>query len=442
MKKKLFIIVLIILFILGVIGFCIWNNRTISIISLDINPSIQIRLNRHDKVKKVVALNEDAKDIVKNTKDENIGRTLENITKNIIKSNFVDESRFVDIILYTDGKISSEDVRGKLVDVLDQEQCVFNIIVVKEITKEDKKLAKKYNISPAKAAYIRSITDEKEGIDSKDLVHKSVSELNHTKETGYYCEEDYILEGSWCLKEKKRETAPKGDICPNGYGDYQGVCYEEEAGRDGDKLICREDFTLVGKKCERHSEHDARGKCSSGDYDSGLDKCVARKYVGDAVEYCRITPGEDLLYNGRCLGRKPTINGGCLGSDVVIDGWCYDTSPTSGYEAEWKCEIDGEMILMHKSNSDGKCYRVEESDPTSYYCDDHGKLVDKKCILEDKEDAMYEKICSSGYTLLNGRCYNLNKTSDMVKGFYCDEPDTRLVGNTCIYYERKDAKQG
>lgn len=63
MKNK-FIITLSICFILiiGFIGFFLWNNRTVSSIFLDINPSIKINLK--GIVKSVKALNKDAKEVI------------------------------------------------------------------------------------------------------------------------------------------------------------------------------------------------------------------------------------------------------------------------------------------------------------------------------------------------------------------------------------------
>ena len=440
MKKRLLIIIPVLLLIIGIVSFILWDNRIVSYIIMDINPSIRINLDKNDKIKKIIALNKDAEKVIKGIAPKNLDEALEIITGNVARSEFVDSTGIVDVVLYTEGKVSSERVRGKIVDVIDKQHFASNIIVIDKITKEDKKLAKKYNISPSKAAYINSILKDKK-IDVKNLVNKSVSELDDTKQTGYYCDADSILEGSWCLKEVSREAAPRGDICPNEYGDVDGTCYYEVAGKDGDKLICHNELKLEGNKCKIHDEYKARGKCSSGDYRDDIDKCVERKAVGDATLYCRITPGEDLEYNGRCLGRKPTINGGCLGNDVVIGGWCYDTSPNSGYEAEWRCDIDGQMILSSQQNSDGKCYKEVESDPTSYFCEGTGKLVDKKCIIDDIEDPELEKICPNGYTMINNRCYNLNKKADKVKGLYCEGPDVRMENNSCVHYERKEAKK-
>ena len=47
---------------------------------------------------------------------------------------------------------------------------IFNIIVVKELSKEDKALAKKYNVSPAKISYIKEITSKNKKISIDNLV--------------------------------------------------------------------------------------------------------------------------------------------------------------------------------------------------------------------------------------------------------------------------------
>ena len=65
MKKKIIIPVIVcLIIIIGITGFIIWNNRTVSTITMDINPSIEINLNRNDRVNSIVALNNEAKDII------------------------------------------------------------------------------------------------------------------------------------------------------------------------------------------------------------------------------------------------------------------------------------------------------------------------------------------------------------------------------------------
>ena len=53
--KKIVFVVIGLLIVLGILGFAMWNNRTISTITLDINPSVEIKLGKNEKVKSVRA---------------------------------------------------------------------------------------------------------------------------------------------------------------------------------------------------------------------------------------------------------------------------------------------------------------------------------------------------------------------------------------------------
>ena len=58
MKKKMIIPMIVgFVLIIGIIGCFLWNNKTVSIITLDINPSIRINLNKKNEVKKIIAVN-------------------------------------------------------------------------------------------------------------------------------------------------------------------------------------------------------------------------------------------------------------------------------------------------------------------------------------------------------------------------------------------------
>ena len=69
--------------VLGVGGYLIWNNIAISKITLEINPSIEIRLNRNNKVVRVVPLNDDAKEIVKGN---SMGKDMTRIKNHVLIS--------------------------------------------------------------------------------------------------------------------------------------------------------------------------------------------------------------------------------------------------------------------------------------------------------------------------------------------------------------------
>ena len=65
MKKIIILLVIIILLlVVGIFGYIKYTNKIVSTVTLDINPSIEINLNKSNKVVNVIALNEDAKDII------------------------------------------------------------------------------------------------------------------------------------------------------------------------------------------------------------------------------------------------------------------------------------------------------------------------------------------------------------------------------------------
>ena len=316
-RKRLIQIIICFVLIILIISVVLLKNKTESIITLDINPSIEINLDKNDKVINVEALNNDAKSIISdNLKEKTLADTFEILISNLIQEGYAQKGKDLDVILYTNGKIANKDVSEQIEFEFGKKEIHTEIVIVENITKEDRKLAKKYNVSPAKISYVKSIIQDNENINVDDIVNKSVSELKGTKKTGKYCDEGYILEGDWCLKEKERVVAIPGEICPSGYEEYKGKCYEVINATETNNYICNSEFKLVSDKCIREEVYDAKGICEEGEFRDGY--CIIQEYYGDAKEYCRLTPSTDLLYNGRCLGRKPTINGKCLGNDKLI----------------------------------------------------------------------------------------------------------------------------
>ena len=443
MKKVIILIIICLVLLVGIPSFIMWNkNNVVTTITLDINPSIEINLTKDEKVESIVALNDEAKEIISNDiKGKSLKDTFELLINNLIEQNYIDEENNIDIILYVEGNIKNEEVAKQLEFEFGKKEVHTEIIIIDKITDDDKKLAKEYNVSPAKVSYIKTVIENKENIEIDNLVEKSVNELKETKKSGKYCDEGYMLDGDWCYKEKERIAASNGLICPSGYNEYKGKCYEEVGFIESDKSICREGFKLVDNECISESTYEAFAVCDNGVFHDGY--CEIEKYYGDAKEYCRITPGEDLLYNGRCLGRKPTINGKCLNNDKLINGYCYDTSPSSGYKADWVCP-DGKFItnpdgsLMYE---DKKCYKKTKEKPSSYYCNENDTLDGVKCISKVVEDVRKQIVCPSGYTLVNNdRCINYKKTAKKENGLVCNGENVRLVENTCIIYEKIEAK--
>jgi len=438
MKKKIIIsMVSLIVIVIIVLGF-IFINRT-NTIMIDINPSIEIKV-KNKKVIDLIPINEDAIWLVENEKlkGKDVSSVLKKIVGLIVDRGYTPEGE-ASIILYSDG-ISSNKIEKELKDYFNEKEVETNIIVIKNITKEDKELAKKYNISPSKAAYINSIKKSNNKVEIKDLIDSSVETLNYTKEEGLYCDKGYFLEGHDCLKEIKRVDAISSKVCPDASYEYNGSCYEESPSKKGTKDICHNNLKLVDGNCIMEDIIESVPNCGENNYDFEQDKCIELVYVEDGIEFCR-DPGR-TLYEHKCLATKPTINGGCLGSDALIGGNCVNLVDDY-YMAEWKCS-NGEVLSSDNGSlkyGDTKCYEKKYVDVEKRECPEDYKLQGTKCYLKRVEKPMKERICDSGLTKVdNERCINLNKTVEREDGYICTDKEARLENNKCISYEAKAAK--
>ena len=459
MKKKMKILIAIILLIMiiGVVSFIAWNFKTTSIITLDINPSIEITLGRNEKVKKVRALNEDAKHIVSNNlKGKKLAESITIITDNLIGNDYIENNQVV-ILLYSTGNIENSKIEKLITNSFGEKQIHSDIIVIDKITEEDQKLAKKNDISLAKASYINSILKANENINIKYLIDKPVNELTETKRTGRYCDEGYSIEGDFCLKEIARKNADDGMVCPTGYYEYNDKCYEEVGIEETNKLICRDEFTLNGTICSRTLTINAEPSkyfCDKGEAKTRAEMQLTDSSAGDAndivcVDYSNAThpvtpcelpasdPTERMSYGGKCYWhRAPVIAEGCPGK-IQVAGECWDDASNIYICAGYR---DGKQ---YKSKSEYCEHSIKYLNPTitEYKCPEKYTLNLDKCEIEETENAWHERICPSGYNLVdNDKCIN-DKIANKVKGLVCNEENTRLKGNQCVIYEIVEAKK-
>ena len=455
MKKNIILFLIIGLIItIGSVGFILYNNQQITIITLDINPSIEIKIDKKEIIKDIKALNEDANDIISNSLvGKNFDDAMRVISDKLIEKDYNHD--LLEIIMYVKGNLNGNAVKEKIDNVFSEKHIDSNIVVIDKITKEDEKLANEYNISVSKAAYINEILKRNENIKIDNLFDKSIKELNETKNTGNYCEQGYILEGDWCKKEIDEKPAKSGLVCPQGYVDYNDKCYEEIGSQETNNLVCREEFTLEGSECVRKTVVDAvvkEYKCPTGEVKTKGEVGISVIGSGEArepvcvdpsskthpVTVCELPasdPTERMSYGGKCYWhRAPVIEEGCPGK-IQVNGFCWDIA-------------DNIYLCPNGNNSntrskDDYCYKVLNNVkpvPSVYSCDDDMTLNGKKCVKEEKEPAEHERVCPSGYKLVNyDRCIN-DKTTNKENGFICEYENSELRDNICIIYEFVEVK--
>ena len=456
MKKKIIIPIIcvaVILIALLVILLIPKGNGVYSTITLDINPSIEINLDKEDKVIDVVALNDDAKELLEfETEGISLDNLLDNVAKKLWEKGYVNENRIVVLMTYTE-KVDVDDFDRKIRHIFGENNIDTDIIVVDEVTEEDKKYAEEHNISPAKAAYINSIVKENSSIDKDTLLEKPIKELKDTKETGFYCDEGYTLNADFCEKEIERKDALSGNVCPSNYYEYKGKCYRDAPLEETNNYVCYGDLKLQGDKCIRTETRNAEAEytCDKGELmrkgdvnpigasDNDKMYCVD-KSTGQAPVLRCLKSSYHMIIGGKCYnGPAPTINGGCPNGDTLVNGGCYSKDSEDQYECP-----NGNIYEKSKGTFVELCpdtFTYMEPKLKGYKCEEGFTLNDKKCIRTEEQPAEKERTCPSSYTLIdNAKCLNYNDTQNKQNGFYCEDDIARLEDKSCVVYDIVEAK--
>lgn len=179
-KIILFSSLVIFLIVCIVIGIFYYNklNKVVSILTIDINPSIKVSLNYKNKVVKTEGLNEDGKELLKNNKfkGNSLKTTIKDLTKLVVENGYINEEDN-HILINVEGKNIEDEVVTLIKTEFKNNNTECNIII-QEINEDTKENAEKYGISESKASYIESIIKENENIKFEDLKDKSINEIN------------------------------------------------------------------------------------------------------------------------------------------------------------------------------------------------------------------------------------------------------------------------
>lgn len=158
-----------------------FDDKVVSIITIDINPSFKLELNKDNKAINILSLNDDAENIeIKDYKGKDFDKVFDNITKELIEKEYVNEKAY--ILLNIGGKIKEEDVKKVITDSFKSNNINAEIIVP-TITDSSKELTKKYNITESKAAYIEQIVKNNTKLKIEDIVENSVKDINNKIES-------------------------------------------------------------------------------------------------------------------------------------------------------------------------------------------------------------------------------------------------------------------
>ena len=167
------------------------DNKVASIISLDVNPSIEIRVNQKDKVLEVNALNEDGRIVVGDMDFEgnSLDLTVNALIGSMLREGYISElSNSILISVENSDLEKSAELQAKLTDEVSkflQTNNVNGAVLSQTISSDDTllKLAEKYGITIGKAQLITQIREQDERYTYEMLMPLSINELNLLSES-------------------------------------------------------------------------------------------------------------------------------------------------------------------------------------------------------------------------------------------------------------------
>lgn len=172
-------------FVLGFLFIYINGIRTDATVYLDVNPAIEMKINRREKVISAEADNRDGHIILEDMDLENVDLdvAVNAVLGSMVKHGYLSEAKNM-VLLSVDSRRPkrAEELKTQLsgeihtcLESLVGSGAVFAQEV--QVDEEQKTLAKEYGMTPGKAALLQKLTDVNKGLDYEELAEMSVYQL-------------------------------------------------------------------------------------------------------------------------------------------------------------------------------------------------------------------------------------------------------------------------
>lgn len=205
-----------------VIGFQIQMNQVISIIEIDVNPSIEIQVNGNDKVVNVIPNNQDGVLVLE---DMDLKHTDINVASNavlgsMVKKGYINENNNAILITIKSKKEDREIALGKELaadanSILKENQ--LNAMVLKQKDPSDKTVerwSEKYDISYGKAAFIYHMIEKDSSWKPDELAVLTIGQLMEmASKSDKVALSDLVTDSSSYISEQEA-----ADIIKKAYG--------------------------------------------------------------------------------------------------------------------------------------------------------------------------------------------------------------------------------
>ena len=170
----------------GIFGGVLWNNQAAaSVITIDVNPSVEITANRNDKVLEVTAVNEDAEMIIGENDFSNaeLSDVVDEVITSMVQNGYMEnENNSVLVTVQNDNEQKADEL-GKTVaseidsalEKNDKKAGVINQTVT--VSTDIRKFANDNYISYGKAVFIMNIASKDSSVDPVKLTKMSIADI-------------------------------------------------------------------------------------------------------------------------------------------------------------------------------------------------------------------------------------------------------------------------
>lgn len=293
MKKSVIIIIVCLLVVCLSVGItfgiikCNSNkkisNDIVTTITMDINPSIEINLDKDNKVISVKALNSDSKKIIsnKNFKGKNLENTINTLVDSLKENGYLNDEKNMILINVESKDEVLNNVEEVVNKVVEEKKIKCDVVVQQiEVTKELETLARKYDMTPSKAYYIREQIKDNENLQLEDFKNISLEEIvekvNNTSSDKETKVEEKIVE------EKKESNNTKPNTNNNSSSKSSYTCTPPSD-------IKSTEWCNWNVKRPQNCEYSYPGKLNSQD---------ARKYIDSSEGLVISNYGTTSAYSG------------------------------------------------------------------------------------------------------------------------------------------------
>lgn len=174
-------------------GFIYHNNTVDSIIAIDVNPSVEISLNKSYKVLSVRANNMDGEKLIenKNFKNQSCDDVIADLTTSLSQKGYINKNKnSILVSVSSPNEVKAAEVKSRVVTDIKTtlhkqqiEPVIYNQSIPNKDTNELDKLAKKYHISFGKMKLIHSLIEKNPTLTIKELAELPIQEIpNYVEE--------------------------------------------------------------------------------------------------------------------------------------------------------------------------------------------------------------------------------------------------------------------